>query len=286
VLQLDAVYLDEWEGYTQGDVINRHVERFGALPNFQTFDLFRPYLVGNSLLEVGPGTGYFLAAAQARGFQVAGVEINGRQRAFIRETWGIETQSEPLEEQAFPVAQFHNVVSFNCIEHILDPDTHLGAMLRVLRPGGRILITTHNVGSLAAWLTGAWWPMYSVPDHVALATRESLQCLGRRHGLQVIRCWTGEFPLETPATFLVALRDRLRYVREPANQAGAIIKSFDPSPVPTHGRSLMRHPAFSPVGGLISSLGLGNSLRIVFEVTSLEGHPPPLQYFKGLCSMN
>jgi SAM-dependent methyltransferase len=265
VLQLDAAFVEEWEGYTQGDVIGRHEERFGATPNFQAFDLFRPYLIGHSLLEIGPGTGYFLAAAQARGFKVAGVEINARQRAFIQETWGIPTEGQPLEVQAFPENHFDNVVSFNCIEHIVDPDAHLAAMVRVVRPGGRILLTTHHARSLAARLTGAWWPMYGVPDHVALATRESLLHLGQRHGLRMIRCWTGEFPLETPATLLVAFRDWRRSSRSPSGCASLAEKHFDRAPAPTQARALMRHPLFAPVAWTISALGLANSLRVVFE---------------------
>lgn len=257
--------VQEWEHYTRGIIIDRHRERFGVEPNREAFALFRRYFVGGSLLEVGPGAGYFLAAAKEGGFRVSGIEINPQERAYISETWGIETQAEPLEAGAFPPASVDNVVSFNCLEHIQDPDAHIKAIARVLRPGGRLVLTTHNVGGLAAKLSGSWWPMYRVPDHVALATRASLKRIGARNGLTLIRCWTGEFPLETPATVAAGYRDWWKERRSGPSDRGRIDKPFDSSPAMAKARGIMRHPAFSPVGGLMSLLGIANSIRIVFE---------------------
>ena len=61
----------------------------------------------------------------------------------------------------------------------------LGEVARVLRPGGKLLLTTGDVGSLVARFSGARWHLYTLPEHLFFYSRKSLHCLLEAHGLRI-----------------------------------------------------------------------------------------------------
>ena len=66
--------------------IERHMGESSATPDTEKFREFEWCLRTGSLLEVGPGTGHYLAAARDAGFEVSGIELSASQRGYIRRT--------------------------------------------------------------------------------------------------------------------------------------------------------------------------------------------------------
>jgi SAM-dependent methyltransferase len=139
-----------------------------------------------------------------------GVELSAAHRAFIRQHWSIETTGEPLEEDRLLADHYQTVVSFNCIEHVLDPVAEMIAVRRVLVPGGVFLFTTCNADSLLGRLPGGYWTMFKPPDHVSIGSAESFARAARRAGLSVGEVFYSEYPFETPLGMISALRDAWR----------------------------------------------------------------------------
>lgn len=123
----------------------------GQEPDFEKWDEFSRYIKGSSVLEVGPGTGHFLAAGKARGFQMHGLELSPRHRQYIKENWGIETLTKFSD---FPEESMDVVCSFNCLEHISDLQQHMQDVFRLLRPGGVFVVSTCNAAALVPRLVG------------------------------------------------------------------------------------------------------------------------------------
>ena len=263
-LQLEPILEPEWESYESGEFASRIVAHLGTQPDFGKLSEIRSYLQGKSLLEIGPGTGHLLAAAAAEGFSVSGIELSSANREFIRDAWGIDTFSTPIETNELPENSQDNVVSFNCLEHIPNVRAHVAAVARVLVPGGRFFISTCNANALAARMTGKWWSMYGTEDHVCIPTATSLRKLGALVGLRPIRIWSSEYPLETPAGLIVALRSWMH-----ERHASSARKDTSESPIP-HGtgcsaaRRIIKSKWFAPVGDSISALGLGGSIKVVY----------------------
>ncbi|EMF01580.1 class I SAM-dependent methyltransferase [Streptomyces mobaraensis NBRC 13819 = DSM 40847] len=46
---------------------------------------------------------------------------------------------------ALPDGSFDGILSTQVLEHVTDPDTHLREALRLLRPGGKLVLSTHGV---------------------------------------------------------------------------------------------------------------------------------------------
>jgi hypothetical protein len=58
---------------------------------------------------------------------------------------------------------------------------------RCVRPGARLALTTGDVGSLAARISGPRWHLYTIPEHLFFFSRESLRRLLAAHGFRVER---------------------------------------------------------------------------------------------------
>lgn len=100
------------------------------------------------LLDVGCMYGYFCEAFLKEGWECFGLEASERP---AREAWqrkvkaiiGDASASLPFRNESFDA-----IFAGEIIEHILDTDGFLEECYRVLRPGGRLVLTTPNLVSL------------------------------------------------------------------------------------------------------------------------------------------
>lgn len=108
-----------------------------------------PYITGKEVLDVGCGNAYgtALMARSARNIQgvdydAATVADNAQRYSSITNLSFRQGAVPPLP---FPDQSFDVVTAFQFIEHIEKRKEFLAECLRVLRPGGRLLVTTPNV---------------------------------------------------------------------------------------------------------------------------------------------
>ena len=166
-------------------------------------------LPGTSVLEIGPGSGHLLAAAQQAGCSVTAVESSKVHRDHIRDIWGIESLYSTIDE--IPDGQAYDaIVAVNVFEHIYDIADFLCFIRRALVPGGTFFLSTPNGLSLEATVLGSWWSMCKVHDHVSFPSPAGLRLAAWESGLRIERVWSAEIPFEFPVSALTALRDRSR----------------------------------------------------------------------------
>lgn len=101
-------------------------------------------LAGRRLLDAGCGTGWFSAAACERGAVVTSVDLGPRLLALTRRRCAARVVCADVQRLNFPDAAFDVVVSSECIEHTPSPGRAVMELLRVCRPGGRVVITCPN----------------------------------------------------------------------------------------------------------------------------------------------
>jgi 2-polyprenyl-3-methyl-5-hydroxy-6-metoxy-1,4-benzoquinol methylase len=109
---------------------------------------------GGELLDIGCGTGNFLAAARDRGYGVTGIELDRNAARFAKERLGLQrvfplTIAEFGEQRAGE--RFDVVTFFEVLEHQAAPVEFLQKVKACLRRGGMIALSVPN---RERWLTG------------------------------------------------------------------------------------------------------------------------------------
>ena len=166
------------------------------------------------LLDYGCGTGHFLAGARRAGWQVTGLEPNARARQDAAARVG-----QPILELAalatLAPGSFDVVTLWHVLEHVHLLNETLDQLIRVLRPGGKLLVAVPNVDSLDAQHYGPDWAAYDVPRHLYHFGPAAMRRLLARHSLTL--CDTLPMPLD--AYYVSMLSERHR----PAGQAGGLL---------------------------------------------------------------
>ncbi len=142
------------------------------------------------LLDVGCGGGRFLRRMQKRGWQVVGTDFDEQATRKVSERYGIETHVGDLPQCALPAASFDAITLSQAIEHLYDPQATLRECLRLLKPGGLLVMTTPNATSLGATGFGPNWRGWEAPRHLQLFTVASLSALTRAAGLDIVEART------------------------------------------------------------------------------------------------
>ena len=143
---------------------------------------------GARLLDLGPAFGYAVDEARRAGWWATGLEVSraaAARAAAVAGAGGIAVGD--AQRAPFAAASFDAVTLWDVLEHLPDPHAAVAELARVLRPGGRLALSTGDVGSLAARVSGARWHLYTIPEHLFFYSRESLRRLLAAHGLRVER---------------------------------------------------------------------------------------------------
>lgn len=142
------------------------------------------------LLDVGCGGGRFLRRMQKRGWQVAGTDFDEQATRKVSGRYGIETHVGDLPQCDLPAGSFDAITLSQTIEHLYDPKATLRECLRLLKPGGLLVMTTPNARSLGATEFGANWRGWEAPRHLHLFTVDSLAALTRQAGFEIVEART------------------------------------------------------------------------------------------------
>jgi 2-polyprenyl-3-methyl-5-hydroxy-6-metoxy-1,4-benzoquinol methylase len=141
------------------------------------------------LLDVGCGKGDFLARMRRQGWNVEGLEVDPDAVDMARAEHGLTIHLGDLESRAFPGDSFDAITMNHVIEHIHDPVSLIRECRRVLRPGGRLVLVTPNVNSLAHWTFKRDCSHLDPPRHLHLFSKGTLRECAARAGFRSIDSW-------------------------------------------------------------------------------------------------
>lgn len=141
---------------------------------------------GGRLLDVGANVGTFVRQARDR-FDAIGIEPNAKTVMWAKDHAGaaVELGSIFTEVPAW-VGRFDVITLFDVIEHVENPAAALRQCRRYLAPGGRLFVTTPDMGSAGARLLGRHWYYIDVEQHISMFSAANLTRLLSSHGFRVI----------------------------------------------------------------------------------------------------
>ena len=145
---------------------------------------------GKWLLDIGCATGMLLEFLRdSEGWNTEGVEVCEAAVAYGREKRGLSIFQGTLQEASFPESSFDVVHASHVIEHVPDPSAFLREIYRVLKPGGKLIITTPNAAGLQSRIFKNKWRS-AIADHVFLFTKKTLSAYLLRTGFTIIKTKT------------------------------------------------------------------------------------------------
>ena len=142
-----------------------------------------------TLLDIGAGSGWLVEHMNSLGWDAQGLDFdpvavrNARAR-------GLKFHQGSIFNQGFPEATFNAVTLCHSIEHFPDPVAVVRECLRIVRPGGQVVMATPNTDSLGHRIFGgSWFPLDS-PRHLHLFNRQSMASMIARAGADQFRIFS------------------------------------------------------------------------------------------------
>lgn len=158
------------------------------------FELFQPK-AGMYVLDVGCGTGNFSIKLAKLGVKIVGIDISEEMLKIARqkaEKLGLEIEFKKMNVYSleFPSNHFDGVFSMATFEFIEDPKSAYNEMVRVLKPGGHLLIGTINKDSPWAELYEAHAKQdpTSVFRYAHFKTQKDLEALDPKNLVKIVQC--------------------------------------------------------------------------------------------------
>ena len=167
------------------------------------------------LLDYGCGTGHFLAAAKAAGWQVQGLEPAARARAEASQRVG-QPIGEKLLTDIAP-GSLDVITLWHVLEHIHQLNEVMTQLIALLKPTGVLLIAVPNVESFDAQHYRENWAAYDVPRHLYHFSPKTMALLLKKHQLALRET----LPMPLDAYYVSLLSER-----QQAERSGGLLATL------------------------------------------------------------
>lgn len=148
---------------------------------------FPRFVAGGKVLDIGCGSGNFLASLAELGWEAHGIDPSAVAVRVAHERGLKNVREGYVENAGYPYAHFDAIVMFHVFEHVANPRVVLKEIRRILKPGGELVIGVPHFGGLASFLYGRWWAGLSFPLHYFHYERKTLLRLLYEEGFETER---------------------------------------------------------------------------------------------------
>lgn len=215
----------------------------------------RPLLESHSsgkILDVGCGTGHFLAAMKKHGnWETIGVDLNLDAVTFAKDVLKIEAYVGNIEDIKFPSHTFDAVTMWDVLEHLYDPRQTLLEIRRVLKAKGQLLLRIPSLDSLDARLFGIYWSGLDAPRHLMVFSPKTLRRLLAETGFSIKRMWCMS---GSHASFVISLRFLLTHNKQARWSDDLLLKILS---------SPLGHTISAPYFFLLDKFRLGPEITVL-----------------------
>lgn len=136
-----------------------------------------------NLLDIGAGTGDFLARAKNINWQINGIEPNPEARGLASKKGVlIEKETTSLSSNSFDV-----ITMWHVLEHVPDLEVQIRELQRLLKKDGLLIIAVPNFKSYDAQKYKEHWAAFDVPRHLWHFSREAIKRIFAQYDFEIFK---------------------------------------------------------------------------------------------------
>jgi SAM-dependent methyltransferase len=167
---------------TSDGIINKLYKQVRKITLNQKYNLVKPYLENNNLLDIGSGAGAFLNTVYEKGVNAFGVEPDKETRESSIKKYGINVKEESALSE-FDKDYFSVITMWHVLEHVPNLEERVLEIKRILSPNGRLFVAVPNHTSFDANYYKEHWAAYDVPRHLYHFSPVTIRKLFNKHNM-------------------------------------------------------------------------------------------------------
>jgi len=144
-----------------------------------------PFRGSGKILDIGAGSGSFLASMKALGWDPYGVDISSEAVERAR-SLGLTMFHGEVGDVPFPEAFFDVITLRAVLEHVHHPVNSLREVYRILKAQGVVYIVVPNIASLNFRIFGRFWYALEAPRHLYAYSPRVMRRLAKKAGFKIL----------------------------------------------------------------------------------------------------
>jgi len=161
--------------------VYRSARRFSVKHKFR---MVASHIQGEKILDIGCGTGEFLAYCKKKKFEVYGIEPNEQARNFAIVHNQVQVGADIGYMEGLGV-RFSCITMWHVLEHVHLLNETITKIKRMLSQHGVLIIAVPNCKSYDAGHYKQYWAAYDVPRHLSHFNTTSFTALMEKHGFGI-----------------------------------------------------------------------------------------------------
>lgn len=145
------------------------------------YNLIKKESDGNSILDIGCGSGEFLSYFKKRGWQAVGIETDEKTRIRAQKKYNLKIGG-PEMLNALPNNSFDVITLWHSLEHLTNLNEIMLQIKRLLKSNGLIVVAVPNHESKDAQIYKSMWAAYDVPRHLYHFSKKTIKKLFNNYG--------------------------------------------------------------------------------------------------------
>jgi 2-polyprenyl-3-methyl-5-hydroxy-6-metoxy-1,4-benzoquinol methylase len=171
------------------------------------------------LLDIGCGTGEFLAYCKSQGMNCTGIEPSEKARQLAINNYSLDV-SDTSTLSTLHNDSFDLITMWHVLEHVPDVKSESENLFRLIKPGGYCIIAVPNPTSFDARHYKADWAAYDVPRHLFHFKPSTLKNIFETAGFK----FKNSYPMKMDSFYVSLLSEKYKTGKK--NSIGGMIRAF------------------------------------------------------------